>query len=302
MTAVRDHLDLLVPYSIEYRIRRKDGEYCWWSARGAVSRNSEGQPLRWVGTVTDITERKNAEKVLKDYNAELERFNYTLSHELRSPLVTVKSFLEFLTQDLAAGDGERIAKDIGYMHTATDKMTQLLDQLVMISRIGRVVNPPVAVTFSDLVGDVLDRLAERIAEQGAAIEVDQCAIEFFGDRPRLTEIWHHLLDNALTFRGEGPLRIRIGVVEENDHPSFYVRDNGCGVDPRYHQKIFGLFDKLDAKNKGTGLGLALVKRIVELYNGAITIESEGLGHGSCLTFTLPGALKNSGTDTEKESR
>lgn len=302
MTAVRDHLDLLVPYSIEYRIRRKDGEYCWWSARGAASRNSEGQSLRWVGTVTDITERKNAEKVLKDYNAELERFNYTLSHELRSPLVTVKSFLEFLTQDLAAGDGERIAKDIGYMHTATDKMTQLLDQLVMISRIGRVVNPPVAVTFSELVGDVLDRLAERISEQGAAIEVDQCAVEFYGDRPRLTEIWHHLLDNALTFRGEGPLRIRIGVVEENDHPSFYVRDNGCGVDPRYHQKIFGLFDKLDAKNKGTGLGLALVKRIVELYNGAITIESEGLGHGSCFRFTLPGALKNSGTDTEKESR
>lgn len=301
MTAVRDHLDLLVPYSIEYRIRRKDGEYCWWSARGTVTRDSEGQPLRWVGTVTDITERKNAEKVLKDYNAELERFNYTLSHELRSPLVTVKSFLEFLTHDLAAGDGERIAKDIGYMHTATDKMTQLLDQLVMISRIGRVVNPPVAVTFSELVGDVLDRLAERIAEQGAEIDVDQCAIEFFGDRPRLTEIWHHLLDNALTFRDERPLRIRIGVALENSIPRFYVSDNGCGIDPRYHEKIFGLFDKLDAKNKGTGLGLALVKRIVEMYNGAITVESEGLGHGSCFRFTLPGALKGNETSTQKET-
>lgn len=247
-------------------------------------------------------ETEQATKVLKDYNAELERFNYTLSHELRSPLVTVKSFLEFLTQDLAAGDGERIAKDIGYMHTATDKMTQLLDQLVMISRIGRVDNPPVSVTFSELVGDVLDRLAERIAEQGAQIEVDQCAIEFFGDRPRLTEIWHHLLDNALTFRSEHPLRIRIGVTLENNLPRFYVRDNGCGVDPRYHEKIFGLFDKLDAKNKGTGLGLALVKRIVELYNGAITIESEGLGHGSCFRFTLPGALKGDGTGTDKEKR
>lgn len=247
-------------------------------------------------------ETEQATKVLKDYNAELERFNYTLSHELRSPLVTVKSFLEFLTHDLSAGDGERIAKDIGYLHTATDKMTQLLDQLVMISRIGRIVNPPVSVTFSELVGDVLDRLAERIAEQGAQIEVDQCAIEFFGDRPRLTEIWHHLLDNALTFRGEQPLRIRVGVALENSIPRFFVSDNGCGVDPRYHEKIFGLFDKLDAKNKGTGLGLALVKRIVELYNGAITVESEGLGHGSCFRFTLPGALKGNKTGTDKEKR
>lgn len=247
-------------------------------------------------------ETEQATKVLKDYNAELERLNYALSHELRSPLVTVKSFLEFLTQDLAAGDDERIAKDIGYMHTATDKMTQLLDQLVMISRIGRVVNPPVSVTFSELVGDVLDRLAERIAEQEAEIEVDQCAIEFYGDRPRLTEIWHHLLDNALTFRGEHPLRIRIGVALENSIPRFYVSDNGCGVDPRYHEKIFGLFDKLNAKNKGTGLGLALVKRIVELYNGAITVESEGLGHGCCFRFTLPGALKGNETGTDKEKR
>jgi len=247
-------------------------------------------------------ETEQTTKALKDYNAELERLNYTLSHELRSPLVTVKSFLEFLSQDLAAGDGERIAKDIGYMHTATDKMTLLLDQLVMISRIGRVVNPPVSVTFSELVGDVLDRLAERIAEQGAEIEVDQCAVEFYGDRPRLTEIWLHLLDNTLTFRGEHPLRIRIGVTLENNLPRFYVRDNGCGVDPRYHEKIFGLFDKLDAKNKGTGLGLALVKRIVELYNGTITIESEGLGHGSCFRFTLPGALKGDGTGTDKEKR
>ncbi len=247
-------------------------------------------------------ETEQATKVLKDYNAELERLNYALSHELRSPLVTVKSFLEFLTQDLATGDGERIAKDIGYMHTATDKMTQLLDQLVMISRIGRVVNPPVSVTFSELVGDVLDRLAERIAEQEAEIEVDQCAIEFYGDRPRLTEIWHHLLDNALTFRGEHPLRIRIGVALENSIPRFYVSDNGCGVDPRYHEKIFGLFDKLNAKNKGTGLGLALVKRIVELYNGAITVESEGLGHGCCFRFTLPGALKGNETGTDKEKR
>ena len=239
----------------------------------------------------EIELRKLKEAELLVRNSELERFNYTISHELKSPLVTVKSFLGFLEQDLGAVNSERINKDMDYMHVATDKMARVLDGLLEIMRVGRVVKDPVTVQFSELVQEVLALVAEPVLERRVTVQVDDTATTLFGDRARLADIWQNLVENAIKFRGEqlAP-RIEIGSVVEDGCPVFYVRDNGMGIDPRYHDKIFNLFDKLDPNIEGTGVGLALVKRIVEFYRGSVWVESEGVGHGSCFRFTLPQAV------------
>ena len=109
-----------------------------------------------------------------------------------------------------------------------------------------------------------------------------------GDRPRLVEVVQNLVDNAAKFMGGQPdPRIEIGVREENHETTFFVQDNGIGIDPLFHQKVFGLFDKLDPRSEGTGVGLALVKRIVEIHGGRIWVNSDGSGNGTTVYFTLP---------------
>jgi signal transduction histidine kinase len=162
-----------------------------------------------------------------------------------------------------------------------------------MSRVGRVVNPPVTVTFGELVQEALDLVAGGIRERGVALHVSAEALSLYGDRPRLVEIWQNLLENAVKFMGgQASPRIDIGFEQRAADTVFFVRDNGMGIDPRYKSRVFNLFDKLDAKAEGTGLGLAIVRRIVELYKGTAWFESAGAGQGSCFFFTLPAALEN----------
>lgn len=235
--------------------------------------------------------RRSAAKI-EERNAEIERFTYTVSHDLKSPLVTIKTFLGYLREDMAKADVDRIEKDMGYMHTAVDKMRQLLDELLEMSRVGRVVNPPVAITFRELVNEALQAVAGGIAAAGVEVVVAEVAVTLYGDHSRLVEVWQNLIENAVKYMGDQPEpRIEIGVATKEDTFAFYVRDNGIGIDPRYRDKVFGLFDKLDPKSEGSGLGLALVKRIVTLYEGTVWLESAGVGHGASFFFTMPRAVR-----------
>jgi PAS domain S-box-containing protein len=251
----------------------------------------DGAVIGRVWSFRDITGRKRQEKELSEKNSELERFTYTVSHDLKSPLVTVKTFLGYLEQDLAAPDKERVKQDVAYMHTAADKMGQLLDELLNLARVGRKSNPAERVTFKELAQEVVRLVAGRISTGGAEVQVADAAVTLEGDRPRLMEIWQNLVENACKFMGNQPKpRVEIGVEQRGPETVFFVRDNGAGIDPRYQAKVFGLFEKLDPKVEGTGMGLALVKRIVEMYKGRIWVESPGLGQGANFLFTLPGAV------------
>jgi PAS domain S-box-containing protein len=252
-------------------------------------------------------ERKLAEEKLREHStqlsrvvadlekktAELERFIYMISHDLKSPLVTISTFLGYLGKDMKSGDTGRVAKDMQYMQRAADKMGQLLSELLEMSRIGRMVNPPVEVTFQELVEEALDVVAGPLAGRGMEVKVSEAEVALYGDRPRLVEIWQNLMENAVKFMGEQPSpRLEAGVEQQDGSLVFFVCDNGLGIDPRYHKKIFGMFEKLDTSSEGTGIGLALAKRIVELYQGKLWVESSGSGQGSCFRFTLPGAVKS----------
>jgi signal transduction histidine kinase len=233
-------------------------------------------------------EREELVKKLEAQNAEMERFNYTVSHDLKTPLVTIKGFLGYLEQDVKTGNVERIQKDSQRIANAVDNMNHLLSDLLELSRVGRIVNEAVNVPFTVIVQDALDIVQGQLEARGVTVQTQPNLPIVHGDRQRLTEVLQNLLDNAVKYLGDQPNpRIEIGRNgEQNGKPIFFVKDNGMGIAPEYHERIFGLFNKLDAASEGTGVGLAIVKRIIEFHGGRIWVESEA-GMGSTFYFTLP---------------
>jgi PAS domain S-box-containing protein len=233
-------------------------------------------------------ERQTLVNELESKNTELERFTYTVSHDLKSPLVTITGFLGYLEQDALLGNTERMKGDIRRIDEAVKKMQKLLNELLELSRIGRVVNPPLKVPFGDLVREAVLLVRGQLEARGVRVWIHPNLPVVYVDKPRLVEVLQNLLDNAAKYSGDQPQpQIQIGQRGEQDgQPVFYVSDNGMGIEPEFHERIFGLFNKLDPKTEGTGVGLALVKRIIEVHSGRIWVESEP-GHGATFLFTLP---------------
>jgi PAS domain S-box-containing protein len=272
----------------EYRIVRPDGEERSIHEYSICANDGAGQTLNSGGILLDITERIQAEQALQAKNAELERFSYAVSHDLRSPLVTIRTFMRYLAEDISINDSQSIAGDMDLINTAAEKMEALLAELLQLSRVGRVVNQCVTTPLQEIVQESLALVAGRIAEQGVRVEVTDGPVGLFGDRVRLVEVFQNLIDNAVKFMGGQPEPlIEIGAETKNGEIMCFVRDNGMGIDPQQKDKLFGLFARLNSGIEGTGLGLALVKRIVEIHGGRFWVESEGLGKGACFWFTLP---------------
>ncbi len=237
---------------------------------------------------TELSVRQRLISELENKNAELERFTYTVSHDLKSPLFTIRGFLGYLQQDALSGNHERLKGDIQRITDATDKMQRLLNELLELSRIGRLKNESTRFAFEELVQEATTMVQGRIMERGIAVHVEPNLPCVYGDRPRLVEVMQNLLDNAAKFMGaQKEPRIVIGQEGAEDGKTvFYIRDNGIGIAPEHHDRVFGLFNKLDPRTDGTGVGLALVKRIIEVHGGRIWIQSEA-GEGSTFLFTLP---------------
>jgi len=239
------------------------------------------------------SEREKLIRELEETNSELERFTYTVSHDLKSPLITIKGFLGFLEQDAASGNMVRLKSDVKRIGDATDKMQLLLNELLELSRVGRLTNPSQTINFKELAREMVDLLYGRLHEREIQVHIQSNLPPVFGDRQRLSEALQNLIDNAAKFMGDQPNpRIEIGQSGfENDMPIFFVKDNGVGIDPIHQDRIFGLFNKLDVKSEGTGIGLTLVKRIIEIHGGRIWVESEA-GKGAAFFFTLPTGPKS----------
>ena len=242
----------------------------------------------------ELIERKTLIAELESKNAELERFTYTVSHDLKSPLFTIRGFLGYLEQDALSGNQARVKADMQRITDATEKMQHLLNDLLELSRIGRLKNASVIIPFEELVREAVELVHGRIMEHGVTIHIESNPPAVFGDRPRLLEVLQNLIDNAAKFMGtQKEPHIEVGQNREdaeNGMPIFYVRDNGIGIAPEHFERVFGLFNKLDVKSDGTGIGLALVKRIIEVHGGRIWVESE-LGKGAAFYFTLPPASR-----------
>ena len=250
-----------------------------------------------------VIEAKNAEleramSALEAKNVELERFTYTVSHDLKSPLVTILGFLGFLERHVAVaamdpGAAERVAGDVGRIRGAAGKMHQLIDGLLELSRVGLMARAPEDVALGELAREVRELLAGEIAERGAEVVIAPDLPVIRGDRIRWQQVLQNLMQNALQYMGDQPApRIEVATRPAADGRLgvLLVRDNGAGIAPEDCDRVFGLFERLEpATSKGTGIGLALVQRIAEVHGGRVWVESEGRGRGSTFCVTLPPA-------------
>ncbi len=302
-TALKKFQELLYPaieergffHLPEFEMRRKDGTVFPTEHSMVPLKDEQGKRIGWVSMVRDITERKKAEKererLLKELEAKnvaLDRFTYTVSHDLRSPLVTIQGFTDMVQTDLAQNELEKAKDNLKFIDKAATKMEKLLSDTLQLSRIGRMVNPPEDVPFGDIVQEALAQIAEQIKSSGVEISVAEDFPTVHVDRMRIAEVLVNLIVNSINYRGEQPHpKIEIGYRIDNGERVFFVQDNGVGIDKSQHEKVFDLFYQVDASgSKGTGAGLAIVKRIIAVHGGRIWIESEK-GKGCTICFTLP---------------
>jgi PAS domain S-box-containing protein len=285
------------------------GNPAWWALR--VAPVVENGAVRSVTLIaTDVWERKQIEaerealiRELEARNTELEGFTYTVSHDLKSPLITIRAFLGFVEKAADKGDVEAVRADLARIADAADRMRRLLDDLLDLSRVGRTTNPTEPVAFESVAREAIANVQGQIAVRGAKVTVAQGLPLVHVDQARIVQVLQNLLENATKFLGEqANPRIVIGQRGwEGEMPVLYVQDNGAGIEPRFRERIFGLFEKLDPASAGTGVGLALVRRIVEFHGGRVWVESEGKGTGATFLFTLP-TREPSGEDSGRRRR
>ncbi|MEY4918142.1 MAG: hypothetical protein RL616_2055 [Verrucomicrobiota bacterium] len=278
-----------------FQMLRPDGSRFVAELNGALLRDGLGVARGLMVITRDVTDRQRQEDELKNKNEELERFTYTVSHDLKSPLITIKGFAGALLVDAKVGRTDRMGDDLNRIIAAAEKMTALLNGLLELSRVGRIVNSPVAVAMTKVADDVVELLAGSIKQRRASVTVQRDLPVVSGDPQRLHQVLQNLVENALKFGGlAGPPEIDIGVkIVPGEGRVFFVRDYGRGIEPRHRELVFGLFNKLDARTEGTGIGLALVRRIVEFHGGRIWVEAGEADVGTVFCFTLPGTAATS---------
>ena len=274
----------------ESLLRLKDGRLRHVRGTTTVMRRKGGEIRELISILRDVTEELDAarekEKVLERLavkNDELERFAYTISHDLKSPLITIRGFLGLLQKDLASGRDGRVAKDVAAIERATHQMQHLLDDLLAYARMDHEADQHEPVCMSTLSGEVRELLSGRAVDAGIEVSLQADLPTVVGQPALLRMVWLNLLDNAIRY-AEG--RVEVGVREHVDDWHFFVGDDGPGLAPELHQKVFGLFETLDADSGGTGIGLASVQRAVEMHGGAVWIDSEP-GAGARFWFSIP---------------
>jgi light-regulated signal transduction histidine kinase (bacteriophytochrome) len=242
----------------------------------------------------DITERKRAEEELhqtlaelKRSNAELEQFAYVASHDLQEPLRGMAGFAELLGQRYQGKLDSRADEYITHIVDGTQRMQTLINDLLAYSRIGRRGEAIQATPAETALKATQENLSAAIREYEATITCESLPT-VRADATQLIQLFQNLIGNAIKFRAERPPMIHVGVGEAGDCWQFSIRDNGIGIEPQYFERIFQVFQRLHTRReyKGTGIGLAICKKIIERHGGKIWVESQP-GQGSTFYFTLP---------------
>ena len=253
----------------------------------------------------EIQERKRAEEQLRQArdelelrvqertaelqrkNLELEQIVYVVSHDLKSPLVTMRGFVGVMKEDLAAGEIDQLQDSLDRVERASGRMAGLIEDLLQLSRVGRIACHPEEVDVVNVVSGLGEELAPRLDEAGASLQIQADLPQARADRQRLTQVFENLLTNAIKYGCERPdSRIVVGGEQVNGAVRYFVRDFGEGIAPKYHEKIFGLFERLHTDREGTGVGLAIVSRIMEVHGGRVWVESQ-VGAGATFWIELP---------------
>lgn len=278
----------------EAPLYRQDGRVIWISHNGRRVQDGNGGVLHYEGAVMDITPRKNAQQKLGEYmqelersNAELEQFAYVASHDLQEPLRMVSSYTQLLGRRYKGQLDSDADEFIAYAVDGANRMQRLINDLLTYSRINRRGMLFQEIDAAEALGQARLQLSAAVEECGALITHDKLPL-VVADKRQLTQLLQNLIGNALKFHAEESPRVHISAEQEGAEWVFSVQDNGIGIDPEYHARIFEIFQRLHRRDEypGTGIGLAISRRIVQRHGGRIWVESEP-GSGSRFRFTIP---------------
>ncbi|MCP5144625.1 MAG: PAS domain S-box protein [Gammaproteobacteria bacterium] len=285
---------------VEWQLQLMDGALCWVEINVATLQFAE-YPAVFVA-LRDIGARKSAEFLtaartleLERSNAELEQFAYVASHDLQEPLRMVASYTELLSQRYHSQLDEKADRYINFAVEGAKRMQSLLNDLLAYSRVGTQGNKLKEVAIGKVVQAALDNLTVAVSESKGEVTVDDMP-QIAADKTQMIQVFQNLIGNALKFTREGvPPKVHVSVKQTGNEWVFSVRDNGIGIDARYHDRIFRVFQRLHARTKyaGSGIGLAITKKIIERHGGRIWIESAE-GMGTAFHFTVPVTPHESG--------
>jgi PAS domain S-box-containing protein len=296
LAQVRQVLDgQIKTYTLDKRYRRKDRSEVWIALTVALVRDDAGSPEYFISVVEDITERKRAEEQLHRRteelarsNHDLEQFAYVASHDLQEPLRAVSGSLQLLSRRYEGQLDAKANEFIGHAVDGAIRMDTLIKDLLTYSRVGRLDDPRQPTSCDEALDSALKNLSAAIREAGAQVSRSPLPT-VRAIAAQLTLLFQNLIGNAIKFRREGTApNIQVGVEARDGEWCFRVEDNGIGIDPQYFERIFAIFQRLHTRREypGTGIGLALCRRIVERHGGRIWVESEP-GMGTRFFFTVP---------------
>lgn len=285
----------------EYRFEKSNGDYAFVYDRGYIIRNKEGRAIRMIGSTQNISALKQSELKLQELNvalekraselatsnAELERFAYVASHDLQEPLRMVSSFLQLLDRQYTVKLDDKAREYINFAVGGAERMKRLILDLLSYSRVGTVTEPFQLVDMDQVAKNVIQIFESRFEKEGITLEVGALPV-IHGNATQLQQLMQNLIGNAIKYKSDMPPHIEIGSFEEDTRHVFFVKDNGIGINAKYFEKIFVVFQRLHPINNysGTGIGLAICKKIVERHHGEIWLESEE-GKGSTFYFSIP---------------
>lgn len=291
---IAPQLNAYAEYSVEYRLRRKDGTYRHILEIGTPRFLPDSKFAGYMGSCLDISEMKLVQNELSNYanelkrsNEELEQFAYVASHDMQEPLRMIASYIQLIQRGLESGRTDGLTEFMGFVLDGTSRMQALISDLLQFSRVSRKGNPFTRVDMNETARIAIGHLQQKIKENNATVNFGSMPV-VFGDSFQLIRLLQNLADNAIKFKHpDRKPEINISVEERDSDWLFKVSDNGIGIEDKFYNRIFVIFQRLHTRNEyeGTGIGLAVCKKIVERHGGEIWVESEE-GKGSTFYFTI----------------